>query len=365
MTPRIRTVTLMMLSMLLAAMIARPEAASAQDQAALLELADRLQLEEAYPNVQHYRLVYPVLRYPLPYDRSEQELATEKQRRLQAPRNITESLNEVIDLSEYIEGLATYQEGPFTPTQPIEPRRWGDMNREYELSYEHDGTDLRGLVVEPVRGELLGTVLIVHQWRGLGDEEKERARMLAKLGYRAFAIDMYGDGVYAKDNEEASKLAGGFYEDRPLMRGRVQAAIDALKNEGKLTDNLAAIGYCFGGTVVLECARNGFDLDAVVSFHGGLKFVSAPRRDQVKASVLVCNGYADPYVPIEDRQDFKREMQQAEADFVFIDYADAVHAFTSKAAGEPAEGKGAAYDETADARSWTAMKGFFEDAMPN
>jgi len=149
------------------------------------------------------------------------------------------------------------------------------------------------------------------------------------------------------------------------MRGRVQAAIDALQNEGKLTENLAAIGYCFGGTVVLECARHGFDLDAVVSFHGGLKFESAPRRGQVSASVLVCNGYDDPYVPIEDRQDFKREMQQAEADFVFIDYANAVHSFTSKAAGPPAEGKGAAYDETADERSWRTMQDWFEQTMPN
>lgn len=347
-----RTVTLMMLSIVLAAISTRPPAALAQAQADQLQLADRLQLEEAYPNVQQYRLVYPVLRYSLPVQR------------LERPDNGHRFMPKETE-RPYTELILGNQEGPYTPTQPIEPRRWGDMNREYELSYEHDGTDLRGLVVEPTGGELRGTVLIIHQWRGLGDEEKERARMLAKLGYRAFAIDMYGDGVYAKDNEEASKLAGGFDEDRPLMRGRVQAAIDALKSEGKLTDNLAAIGYCFGGTVVLECARNGMDLDAVVSFHGGLKFVSAPRRDQVKASVLVCNGYADPYVPIEDRQDFKREMQQAEADFVFIDYADAVHAFTSKAAGPPAEGKGAAYDETADARSWTAMKGFFEEAMPN
>ncbi|MFI4915188.1 MAG: dienelactone hydrolase family protein [Phycisphaerales bacterium JB060] len=258
---------------------------------------------------------------------------------------------------------ACAQEGPYTPERPTEPQRWGDMQREYELTYDHDGTALRGVVVEPTRGQLRGTVLVVHAWKGLGDEEKERARMLAKLGYRAFAIDMYGDGVRAENNEEAAELAGTYYEDRPLMRGRVQAAIDALKSEGKLTDNLAAIGYCFGGTVVLECARNGMDLDAVVSFHGGLKFQSAPRRGQVKASVLVCNGYADPLVSIEDRQDFKREMQQAEADFVFIDYADAVHSFTSKAAGPMEEGKAAAYNELADERSWRAMKDWFETTL--
>lgn len=260
---------------------------------------------------------------------------------------------------------ARAQEGPYTPERPAEPQRWADMQREYELAYDHDGDALRGVVVEPVRGDLRGTVLVVHAWKGLGDEEKERARMLAKLGYRAFAIDMYGDGVRAENNEEAAELAGKYYEDRRLMRGRVQAAIDALKGEGKLSDNLAAIGYCFGGTVVLECARNGMDIDAVVSFHGGLEFESAPRRGQVKASVLVCNGYDDPLVSIEDRNDFKREMANADADFVFIDYADAVHSFTSKAAGPPAEGKAAAYDEKADERSWRAMRDWFEHAMAN
>ncbi|MEQ9096440.1 MAG: dienelactone hydrolase family protein [Phycisphaerales bacterium] len=251
---------------------------------------------------------------------------------------------------------------PTHPDQPSEPRRWEDMGRQRDLSYQHDGHPLRGYLAEPLQ-QSKGTVLIVHAWKGLGDEEKERARMLAKLGYRAFAIDMYGDGVRAKDNEEAAELAGTYYADRQLMRGRVQAAIDALKDEGKLTDNLAAIGYCFGGTVVLECARHGFDFDAVVSFHGGLQFQSAPRRGQVTASVLVCNGYDDPLVSIEDRNEFKREMANAGADFVFIDYANAVHSFTSKAAGPMAEGKAAAYNELADERSWRAMRDWFEHAM--
>jgi dienelactone hydrolase len=257
---------------------------------------------------------------------------------------------------------APAQEGPYTPEVPIQPKRWGDMNREIEIEYEHEGTALRGLLVEPT-GQAKGTVLVVHAWKGLGDEEKERARMLAGLGYRAFALDMYGAGVYAKDTDEAAKRAGEFYSNRQLMRGRVRAAMDALEDKNKLGDKVAAIGYCFGGTVVLECARNGFDFDAVVSFHGGLKFDSAPRRGQVKASVLVCNGYADPLVPVEERETFKREMEQADADFVFVDYAGAVHSFTSKSAGPPAEGKPAAYDEKADERSWAAMKDWFDASM--
>ncbi|NRA59215.1 MAG: dienelactone hydrolase family protein [Phycisphaerales bacterium] len=255
------------------------------------------------------------------------------------------------------------QDDPIFPEEPQRPRIWNLQGREYDLRYSHNDERMRGFIAEPAGGESLGTVLIVHQWRGLGDEEKERARMLAKLGYVAFAIDMYGDGVRAENNEEAAELAGKYYADRQLMRGRVQAAIDALRENDKNTETLAAIGYCFGGTVVLECARHGFDLDAVVSFHGGLSFESAPRRGQVNASVLVCNGYDDPLVSIEDRNEFKREMANADADFVFIDYADAVHSFTSKAAGPMEPGKVAAYNETADKRSWAAMRRFFEDTL--
>lgn len=318
--------------------------------------ADAHQMAEPIPHFEPYVYRHPVLTYPLPDEGFTRTIP---------PAEPSPDLYTQLITDGVFSTLGIAQEGPAMPDRTIEPRRWGDMSREYELSYEHEGTALRGVVVEPVRGELLGTVLIVHAWKGLGDEEKERARMLAKLGYRAFAIDMYGDGVRAKDNQEASELAGKYYNDRPLMRGRVRAAIDALRTEGKLTDNLAAIGYCFGGTVVLECARHGFDFDAVVSFHGGLKFESAPRRGQVKASVLVCNGYDDPLVSIEDRNDFKREMANAGADFVFIDYANAVHSFTSKAAGPMEEGKAAAYDEMADKRSWEAMQDFFKDAMPH
>ncbi|GIW74501.1 MAG: dienelactone hydrolase [Phycisphaerales bacterium] len=262
-----------------------------------------------------------------------------------------------------IDAALAQQAPPPGPDRPGEPRLWSDIGRHREVNYQHDGHALRGYLAEPMRAPL-GTVLVVHAWRGLGEEEKQRARMLAELGYRAFAIDMYGAGVYAENTEQAARLAKTYYEDRQLMRGRVQAAIDALRAMDKLTDNLAAIGYCFGGTVVLECARAGMDLDAVVSFHGGLAFQSAPRRGQVKASVLVCNGYDDPLVPLEDREEFKREMANAQADFVFIDYANAVHSFTSKAAGPMAPGKAAAYNELADRRSWQAMQAHLQEAMP-
>ncbi|MCW5755932.1 MAG: dienelactone hydrolase family protein [Phycisphaeraceae bacterium] len=253
-------------------------------------------------------------------------------------------------------------ENPTRPSQPQNPRFQPGVLA-FDVDYQHDGHALRGMIAEPRGLDIRGTVLIVHQWRGLGDEEKQRARMLAELGYRAFAIDMYGAGVWAADTEEAARRATEFYNNRPLMRARVQAAIDALKRDGRLTSNLAAIGYCFGGTVVLECARAGFDLNAAVSFHGGLAFDGPPEVGQVKAAVLVCNGNADPLVSHEDRVKFKREMEAARADFIFIDYAKAVHSFTSKAAGAPAPGKATAYDEAADKRSWQAMRALFEETM--
>ncbi len=300
---------------------------------------------------QPYELHHPVLR--LPYPRWVPEYPSQLE---------VEDLAKELGRAEVLRDFLL-QDDPLFPDEPQRPRIWNLQGREYDLRYSHNDERMRGFIAEPAGGESLGTVLIVHQWTGLGDEEKERARMLAKLGYVAFAIDMYGDGVRAENNDEAAELAGKYYADRQLMRGRVEAAIDALRENDKNTETLAAIGYCFGGTVVLECARHGFDLDAVVSFHGGLSFESAPRRGQVTASVLVCNGYDDPLVSIEDRNEFKREMANADADFVFIDYAGAVHSFTSKAAGPMEPGKVAAYNETADKRSWAAMRRFFEDTL--
>ncbi|MEO1009530.1 MAG: dienelactone hydrolase family protein [Planctomycetota bacterium] len=235
---------------------------------------------------------------------------------------------------------------------------------EQYFEYDHDGTTLRGFIAEPANtGEIRATVLIVHAWQGQGDEERERARMLARLGYYTMALDMYGDGLYVATSEEASAQATIYYNDRELMRGRVQAAIDALRADKGFAQagRTAIIGYCFGGTVALECARAGMEVDAAVSFHGGLSFERAPRPGQVGASVLVCNGNDDPLVSVEDRRTFIDEMEAAGADFQFIEYADAVHSFTSRAAGERREGSPVAYNATADRRSWRAMRGLFEE----
>lgn len=204
-------------------------------------------------------------------------------------------------------------------------------------------------------------VLIVHQWMGLTDYEKMRARMLAEMGYFAFCADIYGKGVRPSTAEEAGKTAGGFYSDNALYRERLAAAFAELKMQPLVdVNNLAAIGYCFGGAGVLELARSGADIKGVVSFHGSLKTPNPADANNIKGKVLVLHGAIDGYVPEEDVVAFKKEMEDAKVDYVFTQYSGAVHSFTMKSAGNDPS-KGVAYNENADRRSWEAMKDFFNE----
>lgn len=206
-------------------------------------------------------------------------------------------------------------------------------------------------------------VLVVHQWMGLTENERMRARMLAELGYVALAADVYGQGVRPADQAGAAKEAGKYYGDRALLRARVGAGLDALKKQpGVDAARCAAIGYCFGGGAVLELARSGADLRGVVSFHGSLDTPLPAQKGQVKAKVLVCHGAVDPYVKPEAVHNFLLEMEGAGVDYQMVVYAAAVHAFTQKEAGDdPA--RGAAYQATADRRSWVAMKEFLAEVL--
>ena len=202
-------------------------------------------------------------------------------------------------------------------------------------------------------------VLVVHEWWGHGPYARRRAEMLAKLGYTAFAVDMYGKGVLAKTHEEAGKLAGAFFGDRAAMRRRALAGLEQLRKAPYVDEEkLGAIGYCFGGTTVLELARAGAPLAGVASFHGNLS-APQPAAEKPKASILVLHGASDahvnPQVPA-----FMEEMNKAGADWELISYGGAVHSFTVKEAGDDPS-KGMAYDAKADARSWEAMKAFFEE----
>jgi dienelactone hydrolase len=205
----------------------------------------------------------------------------------------------------------------------------------------------------------LPLVLVVHEWWGLNDYAKDKARELAQAGYVAFAVDMYGKGVLAKDAKEAGELAGKYKGDRKLMRRRIVAGLDAAKTNPRVDPNrIAAIGYCFGGTVVLELARSGADIAGVVSFHGGLDTPDPQDAKNIKCKVLVLSGADDKSVPMSQVTAFEEEMRQGKVDYQIVIYGGAVHGFTNRANGDDPS-KNVAYNEKADKRSWQAMKDFF------
>ncbi len=229
------------------------------------------------------------------------------------------------------------------------------------VEYRHGEVVLEGYVAYPAykKGRHPG-VLVVHEWMGLNDYAKKRADQLAQLGYVALAVDMYGKGIRAADAKEAAALAGKYKGDRPLMRGRIQAALDLLKGLPKVDPKrIAAIGYCFGGTTVLELARSGADIAGVVSFHGGLDTPMPAEPGQVKAKVLVLHGGDDPLVPPEQVNGFEAEMRKAGVDWQLVAYGGTVHSFTNPQANDPA--RGVAYDAKSDRRSWQAMRSFFDE----
>lgn len=204
-------------------------------------------------------------------------------------------------------------------------------------------------------------VLIIHQWKGLGKYERMRAEKLAELGYVAFAADVYGKGVRPSTSQEAGALAGKFKNDTALYRENMRAGLEELKKH-KMVDSkrLAAIGYCFGGTGVLELARDGAEIAGVVSFHGGLATVNPAKNGDIKCKILVQHGADDPHVPAEEIAAFQDEMRNCGADWLFVSFGGAVHSFTDIYAGND-KSRGAAYDEKADARSWEIMKVFFNE----
>jgi dienelactone hydrolase len=230
------------------------------------------------------------------------------------------------------------------------------------VEYKQGDAVLEGYLAydDAAKGKRPG-VLVVHAWMGLDDSAKQRADMLAALGYVALAADIYGKGVRPKDRSEAGKLASQYKNDRKLLRERVNAALAQLVANPRVDANkTAAIGYCFGGTTVLELARSGARVGGVVSFHGGLDSPSPGDGKSITAKLLVLHGAADPYEKPSDFAAFQKELADAKVDWQLIEYGGAVHCFTDKTVGSDPT-TGCAYDPAADTRSWTAMRSFFDE----
>ncbi len=204
-------------------------------------------------------------------------------------------------------------------------------------------------------------VLVIHDWMGPSPFTRKKADDLARLGYIGFAADIFGKGVRPKNTEEASSLSSSFKKDRTLLRRRAQAALEALKRQ-PLVDpaQLAAIGFCFGGTAALELARSGAPLVGVVTFHGGLDTPTPQDAKNIKGKVLALHGADDPYVPPDQVAAFEKEMREGGVDWQLVKYSGAVHAFTIPDAGND-NSKGAAYNPVAARRAWQAMKDFFDE----
>jgi dienelactone hydrolase len=232
------------------------------------------------------------------------------------------------------------------------------------VEYKHGDTTLKGYLAydTAVKGKRPG-VLVVHEWWGLNAYAKRRADMLAQLGYVAFAADMYGDGFNTTSPDEAGKYSSECRTNRPFGRERLTTALNILRKQ-ELCDpkRVAAIGYCFGGTCVLELARSGADIVGVVSFHGSLNTPNPADAKNIKCKVLVCHGANDGFESPEEVAAFQKEMRDANVDWQMDIYGGAVHSFTnpdSDKFGIP----GVGYNERADKRSWEAMKLFFAEVF--
>lgn len=236
-----------------------------------------------------------------------------------------------------------------------------------EINYSSDSTQMKGYIAYDgtIKGKRPG-IIVVHEWWGHNEYSRKRADMLAELGYVALAVDMYGDGKQAFHPDDAGKFSGKLMRDIELAKVRFDAAVAALKsNPGVDPEKISAIGYCFGGGVVLTMANMGADLDAVAAFHSGVQLPVMP-NDRLKATVLVCNGAVDPFISPESVETYKTAMDSVKANYKYITYPGAQHAFTNKSADSL--GKKfklpLAYQEEADGKSWAELLSLLERTYP-
>ena len=227
-----------------------------------------------------------------------------------------------------------------------------------EINYKFGDQEYRAFVANPEK-ESAPLVLVVHTWAGRDDFVEKKAIELAEEGYVAMAVDMYGDAKVGTSTEENQSMMTPLIEDRDKLKAIINSAVEAGKKiDGVDSSKVAAIGYCFGGLVVLDLARSGTDISGVVSFHG-LLMSSDISTDGIQAKVLVLHGERDPMVPLSMVDNFQKEMTEAEADWQLHSYGNAYHAFTNKEANDP--NLGTQYNENADKRSWQSMMNFFAE----
>ncbi len=229
------------------------------------------------------------------------------------------------------------------------------------VSYNDENQKLEGFLAIPeIQNKEKSGVLLLPAWLGIDNNAKENATELAKLGYTTFIADIYGIDKKPTSPKEAGPIAGSFKKDYKLYQKRIQLALDQLLKSGVNPNKIAIIGYCFGGTGAVEAARSNMKVNGIVSFHGGLGRDVSRAIETINPKVLILHGADDFYVPETEMKAFQDEMRTAKSDWQMVYYANAVHAFTHKDAGND-NSKGAAYNEKAAKRSWIAMLKFFDE----
>jgi dienelactone hydrolase len=258
--------------------------------------------------------------------------------------------------------LAACNDQASSETKSAEAKTDSVVIKEESVNYTADTAKLIGYVAYNENDTAKRpAVLVIPEWWGMTDYPKMRARELAKLGYIALVADMYGNGVVADSPSTAGKYATPFYSDPKLAASRFMGALNKLKSFPQAdTTRIAAIGYCFGGSIVLNAAKMGAPLNGVVSFHGDLRGVPAD-KNLLKAKILVCHGLADSFVPQAQVDAFKKQMDSIGADYTFKAYPDATHAFTNPGATEKGQkfNMPIKYNPAADTASWKEMQDFF------
>jgi len=276
------------------------------------------------------------------------------------------NLNKTVGLAILAIAITSCGETPQNTEKAEQPETEVEVKEEVkimreEVTYTSGDTEMKGYVAydESKEGDRPG-ILVVHEWWGHTDYVRERADMLAELGYVALAVDMYGDGKTAEHPDDAKKFSGMVMKNMDKSQAKFQAAFEMLKNHPQVADEkISAIGYCFGGSVILAMANAGMDLDGVAAFHSGVQVPVEPSED-LQAEVLIQNGADDPFVSDESVRTFKTKMDEIDKPYEYIEYPGVVHGYTNPDATANGEkfDLPLAYDAEADAKSWKKLQEF-------